>query len=152
VVQVYIFNPKSKFIYTVYIVILRGLYIESSEVGSYTSTKSKMRLTKSMALKFLVFYEWKAEDYDTVIAKSKQVEEERKKNPEKFAKNLFPGHILAGDLPILTKDMRAFGIAEVDNPQPLINGIARWIPEVTVKLVRIEDAAKIVEAYEKLKK
>lgn len=105
-----------------------------------------------MALKFLVFYEFKAEDYDKIIAKSKKIEEERKKSPEKFAKNLFPAHILTGDLPTLTKDMRAFAIAEVDDPQPLINAIAYWIPEMTVKLVRIEDATKIVEAYEKMKK
>jgi hypothetical protein len=104
-----------------------------------------------MGLKFLAFFECKAEDWDKVIVKSKKNMEEREKNPEKFGKTLFPSHIIAGDLPTLTKDMRAFAISEVDDPQPLINAIAYWMPEMTVKLVRIEDATKIMEAYEKTK-
>jgi hypothetical protein len=104
-----------------------------------------------MGLKFLAFFECKAEDVDKVIAKTKKNIEERAKNPDKFSKNLFPTHIIAGDLPTLTKDVKWVGISEVDDPQPLINAIAFWMPEVTVKLVRIEDVTKIMEAYEKLK-
>jgi hypothetical protein len=104
-----------------------------------------------MGLKFLAFYEWNAEDNDVVLVKMKAYADERKKNPEKFATNLFPGGLLAGDLPSLTKEMKAFAIADVEDPQPLINAMAYWVPEMTIKLVRFVDAEKFEHAYEKRK-
>jgi hypothetical protein len=47
--------------------------------------------------------------------------------------------------------MKAFAIADVEDPQPLINAMAYWVPEMTIKLVRFVDAEKFEQAYEKRK-
>jgi hypothetical protein len=120
------------------------------EVEGDINTKKKGR--REMGLKFLAFYEWKAKDYDKIVEKMKIWLKEREKNPDKFSKQLFPGGLLAGELPSFTKDMQAFAIADVEDPQPLINAMSYWIPEMTVKLVRFVDWEKFQKASEKRKK
>jgi hypothetical protein len=103
-------------------------------------------------MKYLVFSEYNAKDIDKVRAKNREIRKESGEHPEKFPKTLFPGYRLAGELPTLTKEVRNLSILESDDPQTMINGIARWFPELTIKVVPIVEIAKLYEAIDKSKK
>jgi len=100
----------------------------------------------------MVFWEYNPKDVDKIRAKSQEFAKEREEHPERFPKTLFPLHTLGSELPTLTKEIRAFNIVESDDPQTVINVIARWFPELSFKTVPIVESAKITEAIMKLKK
>jgi hypothetical protein len=107
-----------------------------------------------MGFKFLLFFDFDPEDWDNVLAQMKEIEEYNAQNPEPGSKTIFPGHMLMGDLPTLTKKIRAVSIVEHDDPDILVKSRARRLPDqpaFIAKYVRIDDMSKIIEAYEKQK-
>ena len=104
-----------------------------------------------MGFKFLIFGECDIEEWDTIIAKSREIDQDREKHPEKFAKRLFPSHMIVGELPKLTKDIKFFVITEADNPQTLVDSLAQWMTVgFSYQSVRIVESSKVAEAFEQL--
>ena len=103
-----------------------------------------------MGFKFLVFYDFDPEDWDTVLEQMKEMQEVMEGRM-----TLFPGHMLMGDLPKLTKKLKTFAIVEYDDPDILVKSRASILPDKPAfigRFVRIDDVMDIVKEYEKRKK
>ena len=76
-------------------------------------------------MKYLVFDEMSIEDMAKTTEKDTAVHaEERKKG--NIPKHVLPDHVLHGDLPQFTQNLRFFKIYETDDPKQLANIEALW--------------------------
>ena len=96
-------------------------------------------------LKFIAFYEWKPEDMDKVLERKAQTVAIREKDPERFPKVIFGPFAMGGEA-------KSFVVYETDNPDQLWNIALHYAPFVKWKFVPIQESAKVVELYQKMKK
>ena len=94
-------------------------------------------------LKYIVHWEFCPEDMDKCIAKNKKAAEITKKEPDRFAKNLFP--------PQYTGSGKGFSLVEVTDPEQFNNAQVYWFPEMKLKYVPCDDVSKWIELYMKSK-
>jgi hypothetical protein len=94
---------------------------------------------------YIGFWEFRPEDFDTVIEKTKHVWAEREKGSEKFPKTLFPPHSMGGE-------WNGFTIYGDASPEQLQNLMLYMAPEETFEFVPIFDASKAIEQYLNMKK
>ena len=97
-------------------------------------------------MKYIVFSESKPEDYDKVIEKRKQLLEERKKNPEKYTKALFPTHRMGGAL-----TGKSFTVVEATEEQ-IMNVALLYGTIVKLEYMPIFEYDKVNDLYQKMKK
>jgi hypothetical protein len=96
-------------------------------------------------LKFIAFYKWKPEDMDKVLERKAQTSAIREKDPERFPKVIFGPFTMGGEA-------KSFVVYETDNPDQLWNIALHYTPLVKWKFVPIQESAKNVELYQKMKK
>lgn len=94
---------------------------------------------------YIGFWEFRFEDFDKVIKKTKYVWAEREKGSEKFPKVLFPPHGMGGEL-------KGFTVYENATPEQILNLTLYMAPEEAFEFVPIFDAAKVIENYLNMKK
>jgi hypothetical protein len=95
-------------------------------------------------MKYICFWEFEPEDFDTIIKKYKQRMGDREKFPEKFPKILFGPYSLGGE-------WKGFTVYDA-TPEQMINLVLHYTPEEKMKFVPIFNGAKIIERWEKMKK
>ena len=69
-------------------------------------------------MKYIVFWEFRPEDYDKVIKNVMTVVEDGEKHPDKYPKSIFSSHSLAGET-------KGFEVVEA-TPQQMIDDINAW--------------------------
>ena len=105
-------------------------------------------------MKFLVIDELGREEMDKLVKNLSLHQEARKKG--ELPKLLFLDHVLHGDLPQLTQNMRWFKIYETDDPKQLANVEAlymaanfkswkRWVIPITAR-------SEVSDSYQKIEK
>ena len=94
-------------------------------------------------MKYIAFWEFKPEDIDKVIELTKQLEENRAKSPEKYAKRLFPPHAMS-------VETNGFTVVEGTSEQ-IMNTTLPFLGVLNVEYVPIFASAKITEQYLKSK-
>ena len=97
-------------------------------MGSDKNTKKKKGRNKKV--RYIVFWEFRPEDFDKVLAKFRSVAEIMQKEPEKFGKYLFP--------PQITGYCKGFSITE-STPEHVRNGNVFGFPELKMKFVPCDD-------------
>jgi len=105
-------------------------------------------------MKYIVFDEMSAEDYDKVRVNVQVHADERKRG--NLPPHVVPDHILHGDLPQFTQSIRVFKIYETDDPKQLANIEALWTANDLKTwnrwIIPITDATDFHPAYEQYKK
>jgi len=96
-------------------------------------------------MKFIGFFEYKAEDIDKVIEKFKLLTAEREKGITKFAK------VILGPLNF-TGETKGFTVFETDDPDTLMNTALFYIPVLNYKFIPIQESSRGVELWAKMKK
>ena len=96
-------------------------------------------------MNYIGFWEFRPEDFDKVIKKTKYVWVDREKGSVRFPKVLFPPHGMGGE-------WKGFTIYEDATPEQLLNITLCYAPEEKVKFVPIFDSAKAMEHYLNMKK
>ena len=94
-------------------------------------------------MKYIRFIETEPEFYDKFLERIPKMQEDRKKNPDKYPKELFPPHSMSGEA-------KSFSIIEGTSDQ-VMNYIALFRPYIKIKLVPIYESDKIIEKYNKLR-
>ena len=94
-------------------------------------------------MKYIVFWEYRPEDFDKVIERFIAYAKEVEKHPDKYPKVLFPTHSMAGE----TKGIE---IIEATSDQ-MTNEVLYWMGLVPLRFVPLHEAAKVVETYLKSK-
>ena len=94
-------------------------------------------------MKCIVYWEFRPEDVDKVIAKNIKSQEIREKEPNRFPEYLFP--------PQYTGRCKGFSIVEMTQEQ-FNNSQVYYFPEMSLKSVPIDDVSKWIELYTKSKK
>ena len=61
-----------------------------------------------------------------MIDKAKENWAERKKFPNKYPKQIFPDHIVLGDLPQFDGTIRSVTVYDTDDPEQIANIVAYW--------------------------
>lgn len=93
-------------------------------------------------MKYLVKWEYCAEDLDKVVKKSLKAQEIAEKEPDRFGSYLYPPHHLG--------QYNGFSVVE-STPEQIINAYRYWQPEMKIKFKPISDTAKMIETYLKSK-
>jgi hypothetical protein len=114
-------------------------------VGSIRNTNN-LEGSVEMA-KYLVFIEVDSKDYDKIIKKSRKTIEYVEKHPEEFPTQVLAPQRLLGDVPKLTKDLKAISIIETDDLQKYVNRKVRQMPEITTYIVPIVEISKFQDAF-----
>ena len=98
-------------------------------------------------MKYIAYRDVSTDDPDVFRAKNNEIQEERKKYPDRYPKKLLSqdGTPIAG----WTSARKGFQLYEATEEQ-LVNLAARWIPEMSHKFVALLEG--IGEAYDKLNK
>ena len=94
-------------------------------------------------MKYLRFIESQPETYDKFLERIPKLQEDRKQQPEKYPKELFPPHTIGGEA-------KSFSIVEGTSEQ-VMNFIAFWRPLIKIKFVPIFKSDKIIEKYKQFK-
>lgn len=94
-------------------------------------------------MKYVAYWEFDSEDTDALLSKFLKVEEARKKQPDKYPKNIFPPHYTAAN--------KGLSIVEGDEHQ-LVNWTLYYYPEMKISYVPLLDSAEVAEKYAKSKK
>ena len=95
-------------------------------------------------MNYIAFWEFKPEDLDTVIEKTKRATAEREQGTGKFPKFLFPSHSIGGEY-------KGFAICENPTPEQLMNVILHFSPEEKIRVIPIFESVKFVEQHLKWK-
>jgi len=100
-------------------------------------------------MKYIVFSEYKPKDFDELMEKRKQLQEEREKTPEKYPKRIFPPHMIGGG-----RTGKTFSVVEATEEQILNSALlyAHWLPFMKMEYAPIVEADKVMELYQKMKK
>src|SRR3990170_6373266 len=104
----------------------------SSEVGSYTNTKTERRCEN---MKYVKFWEVSLEDQDEMIEKWGKYLETSKKAPERFPRYIFPPHGIG-------QALNGISIMEADNEEQLINYLIELSPPLKAKFEPLLDSTK----------
>ncbi|MEM3640763.1 MAG: DUF3303 family protein [Candidatus Bathyarchaeia archaeon] len=95
-------------------------------------------------MKFIAFWEYRAEDTNKVIEKFRQVSMEREKRTE-FAKLVYGPYSFNGE-------RKGFSVYETDDPDKLMSLAVFYAPEMNWKFIPIIETAKGAELWLKMKK
>ena len=112
----------------------------SSEVGSYTNTKTDRRDEK---MKVVKHYEFALEDQDEMLEKWGKYLEQSAKTPEKYPKYIFGPYAIAQS----GECVKGISIMEIDHDEQLINYILDLSPPLKAKFELLYDTGKYVPAY-----
>ena len=93
-------------------------------------------------MRFIVYWDFDAEDIDKVIAKNMQMGEIMEKDPERFGKFLFP--------PQATVYTEGFTLVEA-TPEQIRNSTVFWFPELSMEYVPCGDVSDWIQEYMKRK-
>ncbi len=96
-------------------------------------------------MKFVLFWEFDAKDLAKVEEKQRQLQEERKKNPNKFPKSLSLSFYYVGQT-------KGFALYEADSPDQLTNFPLHYMPEGRAEFIPIQEMSAVTELYGKMKK
>jgi hypothetical protein len=102
----------------------------------------RMGKIMSNKTKYMRIVETTPEIYDKFLDKIPKMQEDEKKNPEKYPKTLYPPHTIGGEA-------KSFSIVE-GTPEQVMNYIAFWRPFKS-KFIPIFESDKIIEKYKKSK-
>ena len=94
-------------------------------------------------MKYIMFWEFCPENLDKVIKKSLKRTQNVEKNPEKYAKTLYPSHSLGGQT-------KGFSIVDA-TPEHVREIVLYYLPEMKVKFVPIIESASYIDDYQKSK-
>ena len=97
-------------------------------------------------MKYIQFGESKPEDADKLMEIRKKMLEDRKKNPEKYAKVLFPTHQMGG-----VRNGKSFSVVDATEEQ-IMNVKLLYGPLVKLEYVPIFETDKVNEYFQKMKK
>jgi hypothetical protein len=93
-------------------------------------------------MKVIGYAEWIG-NMDEIVAKNKEIQEERKRFPDRYPKSISDG--------FFTQTGHSFRMYDGTEEQ-FTNLAARWLPEARWKFVLALDTYKVAEAWEKLNK
>ena len=94
-------------------------------------------------MKAILYSEWNPEDLGKIVQKNREIQEERKKFPDRYPNPL--------SLAYTTRPGHSFRLYEGTEEQ-FINLATRWVPETKAEIVPIFESTMVFEAWEKLKK
>ena len=95
-------------------------------------------------MRYLVTWEFAAENVDKLIAKEIKYQEMIVKNPEKYPKNVIPVHIIDSET--------AVTVLDVDDPEQIQNKLIYMMPEGRATIVPIFESANFIKLMMQTKK
>jgi len=95
-------------------------------------------------MKFIVFFEFRPEDFNKVIELNNTFVEKKKKEPERYPKVIFGPYLLGGEF-------KGFAVEEASDQEQITNDILHYAPTVKFKFVPLLDGYQAIELYQKMK-
>jgi len=103
-------------------------------------------------MRFIVFWEWDPDDWDTIVARRNKLRAWRDQLPkaerekrDKQQRQLLPGHYIGGQSKGLT-------VIETDDPKRLAELWLSYYPEMRMKLVPIFPVEETIEQREDIRR
>jgi len=94
-------------------------------------------------MKYLVFWEFKAEDGPKVTETAQKLREAMKKNPEKYPKVLFPSHLMIGE-------RKGFYVIE-GTPEQMMKTVLFYGATMKFKFTPIVKSSEMAEAAQRMR-
>ena len=122
-------------------------------MGRYRNTNDERRGGEKM--KFICFSDYSKEDVEKSLEAVAKIRALREKEPNALPK-LLPGswHMLAGDIPKLTKEYKGFALFEAESVEQLSQFVLMYnsVPSMSNYFVPIIESEKAIGLYLKSKK
>ena len=114
----------------------------SSEVGSFTSTKTERR---DEIMKYLVVGEYDSNNMDGLAKKEKEYDEDKEKHPGRYPDAPVPAHFMLNKAKFMA-------IWDTDDQEKMANKIAFMLPEVRYNVIPLLEGRKFLKQYMEIKK